>query len=296
MLKVKQVAIIGTGLLGTSIGLALKRAGYAGEIVGIGRRMATLEAAEARGAVDRVSTHYASGFGNEALVIIAVPLGGFEAVFDLIVESDRRDLVITDVGSTKSLAVNLAARKLRSWHQFVGSHPMAGSEQQGPEGARADLFDQRPCIVTPTDASSASAIATVESLWTTLGMSLLHMTAEEHDRQTAVISHVPHLASVLLVEVAAALGGWEIASTGFRDTTRLASSNPPMRADIVTANRAQVVATLDTLRDRLDSLRETIVRDDRDALLERLERARQIRDQWAATQPSTSSPPASNPS
>lgn len=284
MLQVKQVAIIGTGLLGTSIGLALKRAGYAGEIVGVGRRTATLQAAEARGAVDRVSTHYASAMGDGALVIIAVPLGGFEEVFRRIVEADRRNLVITDVGSTKMMVVDAAARMLRSWHQFVGSHPMAGSEQQGPQGARADLFEGRPCIITPTDASAPAAVAMVESLWTTLGMSLLHMTAHEHDRQTAVISHLPHLASVLLVEVAAAMGGWDIASTGFRDTTRLASSNPPMRADIVAANQPQVLASLDALRAHLDTLRDTIARGDRDALLERLEIAKSARDQWAQNQ------------
>src|SRR5690554_4143343 len=128
MLQTKQVAIIGTGLLGTSIGLALKRAGYAGEIVGVGRRMATLEAAQARGAVDRVSTHYPSAFSDGALIIIAVPLGCFEDVFRQIVDTGRRDLIITDVGSTKMMVMEAAARTLRSWHQFVGSHPMAGSE------------------------------------------------------------------------------------------------------------------------------------------------------------------------
>lgn len=280
MLRVKQVAIIGTGLLGTSVGLALKRAGYAGEVVGVGRRMATLESAQARGAVDRISTHYASALGEGALIVIAVPLSGFGEVFDRIVEADRRDLVITDVGSTKTMVVEAAARKLRSWHQFVGSHPMAGSEQRGPEGARAELFEGRPCILTPTDRSAAAAVATVESLWTMLGMSILHMTPQEHDRQTAVISHLPHLASVMLVEVAAAMGGWEIASTGFRDTTRLASSNPPMRADIVAANRPQVLAAIDTLRDRLDSLRQTVEGGDREGLLERLESAKAQRDRW----------------
>lgn len=166
---------------------------------------------------------------------------------------------------------------------FVGSHPMAGSEQQGPEAATATLFDGKPCVVTPEADTDPGALAKVESLWRLLGMALLHMDATAHDEQAATISHVPHLASVMLVRVAMRRGGWDLASTGFRDTTRLASSNPPMRADILAANREAVARALRELRAECDAILETLDAGGRGTLLEMLEEAKGARDAWIAS-------------
>ena len=280
MLQVNQVVIIGTGLLGASIGLGLKRAGYAGEVVGLGRRASTLEAAQQRGAVDRVTTDFEEAVADGALVLVAVPLGGFAAVFDALAKVRRAGLIVTDVGSTKANVLREASARLPASMPFVGSHPMAGSEQQGPGGSRADLFDGKPCIITQDGHAPDAAVATVEALWKTLNMSILRMSSQEHDRQTAAISHLPHAAAVAIISVVAELGGWEIASTGLRDTTRLASSNPPMRADIMTSNREQLVGVLDRFTEAVGRIREALANGDDENLLRLLQHAKQERDAW----------------
>lgn len=243
---IEQITIVGTGLLGTSLALALKEAGYSGSIVGHGRRQETLEKAMAVGGFDRVTTDVAAAYGGESddgqqLVIVAIPVGAFAATFEAIAQHAKQGTMVTDVGSTKSNIQRLADELLPVGVHFVGSHPMAGSEQQGPEHAEAGLFKSRPCIVTPTEAHDGAALEMVTELWQGVGMKVLTMSPNEHDRQTAAISHLPHLVATVLVDVANDLGGWDIASTGFRDTTRLASSNPKMRADIIMENREHLI-------------------------------------------------------
>ncbi|MEX0655591.1 MAG: prephenate dehydrogenase [Phycisphaeraceae bacterium] len=280
--QIKQVAILGTGLLGTSVALGLKAGGYPGRIVGVARRAETLEQARAAGALDHGTTDLGEALADSDLAILAVPLGQFDRMFQAIAEHEHDGLVLTDVGSTK-LSVLAAARKhLKHPERFVGAHPMAGSEQQGPEGARADLCQGKPCIITPGNDTDEDALAVVEAFWSSLGMTLIRMSAHEHDAQTATISHLPHAMAVLLVLVAAERGGLDIASTGFRDTSRLASSNPPMRADILMANREQVLDALTTLGHRLDRLIGVLDQNDRTGLTAMLEHARQVRDGWLA--------------
>ena len=284
MLQVDQVTIIGTGLLGTSIGLALRAAGFAGRIVGVGRRQATVEKACALGGVDRASTDLAEVLPDSQLAIVCVPLGRFATLLEQIARHDHHGLIITDVGSAKGCVLDAAHRFLPFPERFVGSHPMAGSERQGPDAARADLFQAKPCIITPEPDTALPALRAIESLWSTLGMSVIRMSARQHDRKTAVISHLPHALAVLLVRVATERGGWEIASTGFRDTTRLASSNPPMRVDIMVANRDEIIDAVDGLRDQLHSLRTTLADGDAEALRDLLHGAKSARDAWLAGQ------------
>lgn len=288
MLHVERVAVIGTGLLGTSIGLALRDAGFRGARLGLGRRAETLEAARARGAFDVVTTDYAA-LSDGDLVVVAVHLGGFGEVFGKLARTGRR-LVVTDVGSTKATVLRQARELLGPGQAFVGSHPMAGNEQQGPEGADATLFRGKPCVICNPggdpggDAgANAAAVAAVESLWRLLGMRLLRMEADTHDREVAAISHLPHLASVALVRVTERMGGWDVASSGFRDMTRLASSNPPMRADIVDANRDAIAEGLEALREELAEMAALVRAGDRAGLLETFERAQARRGAWLAT-------------
>src|SRR5690606_32676114 len=142
----------------------------------------------------RATTDLAEAVAGAQLAIVAVPLGGFDAVFKQLAAHDHANLTITDVGSTKSDVLTSARRRLPAPQRFLGSHPMAGSEQQGPAGARADLFHGKPCVLTPEPDTCATTVRRVEGLWTRLGMSLLRMSAATHDQQTAVISHLPHAA------------------------------------------------------------------------------------------------------
>jgi len=276
----ERITIIGPGLLGASVGLGLKRAGYGGTIVGVARRRATLDEAVRRGAIDEATHDLAAAVAGSGLAIVAVPLGGFDAVFAALAEHDHDGLIITDVGSTKRPVQDAADRRLPDPTRFVAAHPMAGSEQTGPGAAKGDLFEGKPCILCPADGCRPDAVATVEALWSSLGMRLLRMSADEHDRAAAATSHLPHAAACTLVAVAEALGGWGVASTGFRDTTRLASSNPPMRADIMRANRGPLVETIERCRDELAKLAAMVQADDPDALVAWLEARKAARDLW----------------
>ena len=284
MLNVGQITIIGTGLLGGSVALAVRGKGFNGKIAGVGRSSATVKRAESLGCWDRLTTDMRDVVGKETdseLVIVAAPLGHFEEIFTKLAAC-QASATVTDVGSTKKLVCDMARRLLPDRFAFVGSHPMAGSEQQGPEAAAGDLFDGKPCILTPEEDTDPAALSLVEALWHELGMTLIRMTPAEHDRKSAVISHLPHAASVLLAQIAGELGGLEIASTGFAGMTRLASSNPPMRADIMTTNREQLTAMLDVLSEKTRQLRDMIAGGDDVALLKLLAGVKKMRDDWQA--------------
>jgi len=280
--QLDRLAIVGTGLLGASVGLAVKAAGFAGEVVGVGRRRATVEKARALGAVDTVADDLAGAARGSGLMVVAVPLGAFDRTLAELSPHIHEQMPVTDVGSTKGSVLAAAHRWLPRPGRFVGSHPMAGSERQGPESADAGLFAGKPCIVTPEDDTDDDALALVESLWQQLGMTLLRMSAEAHDRAVATVSHLPHAAAVMLVQVAMRQGGWDVASTGFRDTTRLASSNPPMRADIMANNREALLSALQAMRDQIDRLSDVLQHGDDDALLSLLESSQAAREDWLA--------------
>ncbi len=282
---VSTLAVVGTGLLGGSVGLGLAAAGFQGRVVGVGRRAQTLRRAVDLGCAHEGTTDLAGAVKRSDLVVLATPLGRFEPLLVQIAEHDRDGLMITDVGSTKHQVCADARRILPVPQRFVGSHPMAGSEQQGPQAATAGLFSGKPCIITPENDADARTLETVESLWTVLGMRVLKMSPAQHDRQTAVISHLPHAVSVLLFQVAAAMEATDIASTGFHDTTRLASSNPTMRADIMMANREQLLAAMDAFGREMDTLKRSLANADADALKRTLERIKTSRDDWLDARP-----------
>ncbi len=279
------LTIVGTGLLGCSLGLALKHAGFQGQIVGLGRRQDTLDRAVARGALDRGVTRFQDAIPPSQCVVLAVPLGAFPRVFTQLTPHLGPDILITDVGSTKASVTSLASHALPHPRLFVGGHPMAGSEHSGPDAASATLFHDKPCVLTPTPDTDPDALAQVQALWRAVGMRVLKMTPQEHDRAVAAVSHLPHAAAVLLVQAAQALGGhdphwggWDVASTGFRDTTRLASSNPPMRADIMEANRPALLEALAALRSQLDAM-EASLRGTADLCTD-LHQAKATREAW----------------
>ena len=280
MKDAERITIIGTGLLGGSIGLGLRAAGFDGRIIGVGRRDSTINHAIELNCIDEGTTCIADGVANSDMILLATPIGVFESLLGELAECDLKNATITDVGSTKAQVCETAARLLDGKAPFVGSHPMAGSEQHGPEHAQADLFRDATCIVTPTDDTNTDALSRVESLWASLGMRVLSMTPTEHDQVAARVSHLPHAVAVLLMQLADRLGGLDIAATGLRDTTRVASGDARVWLDIFSSNRTAVVNSIDNFTEELAELRRLLTDNDDTKLSQLLTHAKTVRDGW----------------
>lgn len=278
--RVGQITIVGTGLLGASLGLGLAAAGFTGKIIGLGRRLATVERARQRGCVHEATTEMGPAVADSQLVVLATPLGAFADLLGRLAEHDHDGLVMTDVGSVKQQVCADAARLLPEPGRFGGSHPMAGSELHGPANARHDLFAGCPCVITPQQHTGAEALALIEALWTTLGMNLLQMSPAEHDRKTACISHLPHVLATQLVRLAAGSDALDVASSGFRDTSRVASGDPYVWQQIFAANRGEMINALDAFARELAGLRELLDKHDDQQVLEQLQAGKDERDAW----------------
>ncbi|MEX2214443.1 MAG: prephenate dehydrogenase [Phycisphaeraceae bacterium] len=287
LVSVAQVTIAGVGLLGGSVGLALRAAGYEGRIVGVGRRREVLEVAKSRGCIDAIAGDIAEAVAMQKeheldhLIVLCTPLSTFASLFEAIAEVDHDNLFITDAGSTKAQVCADAKRLLPDPTRFVGAHPMAGSELHGPQHAKGDLFKGRLCILTPQGTECEhEAIGIVNDFWLTLGMKLTVKTPEDHDRLVAAISHLPHAAAVLLVKLADELTAISIAATGFKDTTRIASGDPRVWTDIFTSNRSAMLESIDQFTAELAKFRKVIDGGDESALTQLLEEAKHARDTW----------------
>ncbi len=275
----RRVGLIGTGLVGGSIGLALRRAGV--EVRGFDHDAGRLEAAVAAGAIDDGTTSITDVVADADVVVVAVPVGQLATTVVAALDADAA--VVTDVGSVKAPVVRevQAARPARA-PRFVGGHPMAGSEQDGITGADADLFTGATWVLTPTDHTEVSAFTSVRTFVGLLGAEVLAVEPEQHDALVAMVSHVPQLAATTLMDVAATRGAehatlLRLAAGGFRDMTRIAAGHPSIWPDICVANRDAIVAALDEYRDALDAVRALVDTQDRGGLLEVLERARAAR-------------------
>ena len=266
---IQRLAVVGVGLLGGSVALAARAQGVAREIVGVGRDRARLEAPLRAGAVDRVTTDLAEGVHDADVVVLAATVLANERLLAAAWGALPAAALVTDVGSTKRGIVDVAARLAAAVPRtFVGSHPMAGSEKSGYGVARADLFHGATVIVTPTDASAPAAVKGVTSLWEALGARVSVLDPDTHDRVVAAISHLPHVAAWALVE---AVGRFEpaalaFAARGFKDTTRIAASDPAMWTDILLGNRDAVVASLAAFRGAFDDLERLIASGDRSGI------------------------------
>jgi prephenate dehydrogenase len=254
---IKRLAVVGLGLLGGSVAKAARARGLAREIVGVGRQARRLEPGLHDGTLDRATTDLAAGVRDADFVILAVPVGAIERALETLWPAAAADAVLTDVGSTKRGIVATAQRLAAGRPlQFVGSHPMAGSEQSGYGAARPDLFCGATVIVTPTDTSAPATVKAVGALWEALGAArILSLDPDTHDRVVAAISHLPHLVACALVDGVERLDptAFEVAAGGFRDTTRIAASDPGMWEEIFLANREALGAGV---REFLRSLAE----------------------------------------
>ena len=257
MLSCTNIAIIGVGLLGGSVGLAVKACDSSVRVVGVGRRAESLAVARRIGAIDEGSLDAASAVSSAELVVLATPVGAFESHLRAVAGALRPGTVVTDVGSTKAAVVRCAQRLLvrrrREGVSFVGSHPMAGSQLRGPEHARADLFKDATCILTPTAACRPAAVRAVEDFWRAIGMNTVRMTPVAHDRAVARISHLPQALATLLMGLPTD-AQLRVAAGGFASMTRLAGSDPEMWRDIFKTNRTEILSALRDFEGRLDGL------------------------------------------
>ena len=274
--NIRCVTIVGVGLLGGSIGLAMRAAGPAVRIVGVGRRQSSLDEALEVGAVDEVHLDVAEGVAHADMVILATPVGAFGRLLEGAKAGLKAGAVVTDIGSTKAEVVAQAEFALGRGGPFVGSHPMAGSEHKGPAFARADLFAGATCIVTPTEHTPPELAERVERFWLALGMRVVRMSPADHDRAVARISHLPQVLASLLMQLPDE-ADLDISASGFRDSTRLAGSDPEMWRDILMTNRAPVLAAIGDMAGRLGRLAELIQAGDADAIEQLLAVARQRR-------------------
>lgn len=273
----RSVAILGLGLMGGSLGLALRRLRPRPFVTAYARRDETRKHAIATRVADKVFDSPAEAVRGAEMVVVCTPVLSVLQTAKECLPGLSRGAVLTDVSSTK---VDVVRSMERLWPLFVGSHPIAGSEQNGIEAAKAHLYDGRITVMTPTPRSRALATARVEALWTAAGSRVIRMSPARHDKLLATTSHVPHLVAALLArhvgKTDSETAGM-VCGTGFRDTTRIADGLPSMWLDIVKTNATQIAEDLETLETEMRALRRMLAKKDFKAVLALLEDARKTR-------------------
>lgn len=283
----RKVTLVGVGLLGGSLGLALRTRRLAGQVSGYVRRSPAIDEAVQAGAVDDASTDLLGAVAGADLVVLSTPLSQMGSLARNFASALAPGTIVTDVGSVKKeLVDDLDPVFEKAGAHFIGSHPMAGSEKMGVSAARADLFERACCIVTPTARTNEQALARVEELWISVGARPLRMDADLHDQLVARSSHLPHLLAanlasyVLSPEFPREQG--QLCAGGFKDSTRIASGSPEMWRDIVLMNRAHVSQAIDDFRAQLDQFQAALDRNDAAAIDAFYTEAKARRDRWTA--------------
>ena len=281
---IDRLAIVGVGLIGGSLALALKEAGAVGSVVGIGRGRANLETALARGLVDEISQDPATGVKDADVIFLATPVRTLGPVTEQMMAHLKPGAILTDGGSVKQAVIDAIEPHLRSDVQFVPGHPIAGTENSGAEAAFATLYRERRCILTPTARTEQTALAQIARMWERVGSQVVVMGVEKHDRVLAAISHLPHMVAYALVNAVGAYDRYdenilEYSAGGFRDFTRIASSDPTMWSDIALTNREALVEMMDQFAAFFTELKEDIAEGDGEGLFEFFRRSKQSRDE-----------------
>ncbi len=280
---IERLCVIGVGLIGGSLARALRDAGYVREIVGASRNPAHLQRALELGVIDRFDTDLASAVHGADMVFVSVPLGAMGAVFQAIGGALADGAVVTDGGSAKASVVtdvSEAVGGVPPW--FVPGHPIAGTEQSGVEASFGELYRDRRVILTPLAETDVTAVSSVRSMWEAAGATVTEMDVTHHDEVLAATSHLPHVLAYTLVESLARMSEqreiFEYAAGGFRDFTRIASSDPVMWRDICLANGAAVLKMLERFNHDLASLSAAIRASDGDRILQIFSDAKSARD------------------
>jgi prephenate dehydrogenase len=277
-----RLAVIGVGLIGGSFALALKQAKKVSHVVGVGRSRANLDLARERRIIDSTAADVASAARDADVVLVATPVGQFQAVFSQLKDCKA---LITDGGSTKRNVVATARAALGARiAQFVPGHPVAGAEKSGAAAASADLFKTRRVVLTPLKENPEASVIEIQSLWEACGARVTRLAPDEHDAVLAAVSHLPHLLAYALVHDIAGRGNAEqlfsYAAGGFRDFTRIASSHPEMWRDICIANRDALLAEVTRYSTQLGLVEKLLQAGDAKALEKLFTEARDARDRW----------------
>ncbi|MDM8558383.1 prephenate dehydrogenase/arogenate dehydrogenase family protein [Candidatus Parabeggiatoa sp. HSG14] len=280
---IQRLAIIGIGLIGGSLARALKRAGACAEVVGCGRNTRNLQQAIDLGVIDCYETNPASAVKNADMVVVAVPLGTMAKTFATIHDALSPQAIITDVGSAKATVVSDAQQYLgQHFSRFVPAHPIAGTEKSGVAASFAELFEKHRVILTPLPETESQAVDIVSTMWQKTGAEVVKMSVENHDEVLAATSHLPHLLAYNLVDTLAKMDNqteiFKFAAGGFRDFSRIASSDPQMWHDICFANKDAILSVLEYFNIHLTQLTKAIQQGDSQHIKNIFTHAKTVRD------------------
>ncbi len=279
----QRVALVGIGLIGSSLARVMRRDGLAGHIAVSARTQKTLDTVVRLGLADSVSLDAAEAVRDVDLVVICTPHSAYRTVVQTFAPALKQGAIVSDVGSVKKVVLDEIAPMLPAGVHLVPTHPIAGTEHSGPEAGFAELFENRWCVLTPAPGTDANAVARVRQLWQRAGMRVEIMEAERHDLVLAITSHLPHLISYTIVGTATDLEAWlkneviKFSAGGFRDFTRIAASDPTMWRDIFLVNKEAVLEVLGRFTEDLTALQRAIRRNEGDILFDAFTRTREIR-------------------
>ncbi len=281
----EKVALVGVGLIGSSLARVLKKKGMAGTIAGVSRSEENRRTALELGIADEMHAGIAEAVRDADAVFLCLPVGSMGAAAEAMAPFLKPGALVTDVGSVKTKVIEAVAPVLPSGVRFVPAHPVAGTEKSGPASGFAELFEGRWCIITPTEETDSGAAALVRRVWEEAGMNVEEMTPQRHDTIMALVSHLPHLIAYTIVGTAADLEEEtqeeviKFSAGGFRDFTRIAGSDPVMWRDIFLNNADAILEVLQRFSEDLTALQRAIRKKEGDALLELFTRTRLIRRQ-----------------
>lgn len=280
-----KVTLVGVGLLGGSLGLALKQRRLAGRVEGYVRREASIAECERLGVVDRATTDLLAAVREADLVVFCTPIAQMRTLAEQCVPALKAGALVTDVGSVKgSVVAELEPIFSKAGALFIGSHPMAGAEKTGPAAARPDLFERAVCVVTPGAKTPVKLVKLIEEFWAAVGGRTLRLTPDQHDSLVARSSHLPHVVAAELANYVLSPAHPKeqpaLCATGFRDTTRIAAGSPEMWRDIALANRKHLARSLGVFIEDLQEFQRAVESGDAKAMDEFFETAKHRRDQW----------------
>ena len=280
---IDKLAIIGVGLIGSSLSLALKQAGAVRQVIGFGRNQKNLARGVELGVLDDFADSIEATVSDADVIVVAVPLGAMRQVFTELKPAIKKDAIITDVGSAKGSVITAARAELGAvFSRFVPGHPIAGTEKSGVEAGFSSLYQKRRVIITPLPQTDQDAISVIDEMWRHCGATIEYLSVEHHDKVLAATSHLPHMLAYALVHQLSNLNDHEeifrYASGGFRDFTRIASSDPVMWRDVCISNGDALVSLIEQYQQELDRVKAAINAEDADELLKLFGRAKSERD------------------
>ena len=282
----KKVTLIGVGLLGGSLGLAMRKRRLADCVTGFVRRAASVRECKKMGVVDLATRELRESVEGAELIVLCTPIAQMRTLVKQMLPMLKPGAIITDVGSVKGSVVrDLESMVAKAGAHFIGSHPMAGAEKMGVSAARSDLFVKAVCVVTPTGKSSGKAVRRIAGLWKSVGAHVIQMGPERHDELVSRASHLPHMVAATLANLVLD-PGWAqqqpaLCANGFRDTTRVASGSPEMWRDIAVANRRHLGGAIAMFIQDLKRIQRFIAKGDSQELMRFLMQAKHRRDDWA---------------